>query len=100
MKKISAPLHDDLSDIARRADEALDQEYAEDRDCMGQECLAMVEELRQLRIVAKAAKRLYKTLCEPSTPIDRAETLFQVRTALHANRKRRPSRAKPKSTVG
>lgn len=84
---------DDLTSIFLRAHEALDQQYPEDRDCMGSECLDMIEELRKLRPVAKAAKQLYKVICAPSaTPTERAQALYTMRTALHANRKRRTKR--------
>lgn len=84
---------DDLTSIAERAYEALDHQYAEDRDCMGSECIDMIEELRKLRPVAKAAKQLYKVICAPSaTPTERAQALFAMRTVLHASRKRRAKR--------
>jgi len=84
---------DDLTSIFLRAHEALDQQYPEDRDCMGSECLDMIEELRKLRPIAKAAKQLYKVICTPAaTPGERAQALYNVRTVLHANRKRRAKR--------
>ncbi len=48
---------DDLSGIVARAEHAVMQQYAEDAECMGEECLDLIDELRATRAVARASER-------------------------------------------
>lgn len=56
-------IQDDLTDVQDRAQRAVNADWPEDAECMGQECLALIAEVRKLRKlvpVAKVARRVVR----------------------------------------